>query len=129
MPEYLAGDGTVLGMYDLFDAFDTDLGLHAFMWSAGDGLHDLGLLVDGGLAANGWERLYEASLMNGQGDIVGRGYRTSFPAPRSRSSCLRCQSHRRGFSCWALWLHLRSGLAVCGRFAGVAGKHSRPRET
>ena len=55
------------------------LGPSAFLWSVGDGFHDLGLLVDGGLTANGWQSLYNASLMDGQGDIVGRGRLTSYP--------------------------------------------------
>jgi hypothetical protein len=77
IPEYLADDGTVLGQYVLYDASGNDLGAYAFRWSIAGGLEELGPLVDGGLTANGWELLGEASSMNSQGDIVGRGFRTS----------------------------------------------------
>jgi hypothetical protein len=78
-PLYLADDGSVLGSYELFNASGSDLGARAFLWSVSDGFSDLGVLVDGGLTVNGWKSLYTASLINGQGEIVGRGNPLSYP--------------------------------------------------
>ena len=69
---YLGDDGLILGFYELFDAFDNDLGRRAFYFTVADGLHDLGSLVDGGLAANGWDWLASPSP-NGVGQIFGYG--------------------------------------------------------
>jgi hypothetical protein len=55
-PALLTEEGAVLGSYELFDATNS-LGSRAFLWSATDGFHDLGALVDGGLPAAGWEAL------------------------------------------------------------------------
>jgi len=54
---WLGDNGLVLGFYELFDASDNDLGWRPFYFTVADGLHDLGSLVDGGLAANGWDFL------------------------------------------------------------------------
>lgn len=74
---YLGADGLVLGTYTLFDALDNDLGFRAFSFTTADGLHDLGALVDGGLAANGWDSLANAIRANGLGQILGSGKLTS----------------------------------------------------
>ena len=73
---YLGEDGLVLGSYTLFDALDNDLGGRAFYFTIADGLHDLGSLVEGGLAANGWDSLYIAIRANGLGQILGHGFLT-----------------------------------------------------
>jgi hypothetical protein len=78
-PAYLGDDGIVLGSYELFGPSGQDLGQHAFLWTMADGMKDLGVLVDGGLTANGWQNLSEASFMDGQGEIVGYGHRSSYP--------------------------------------------------
>lgn len=70
---YLGEDGLVLGTYTLFDGLDNSLGTRAFYFTLEDGLHDLGALVDGGLAANGWQWLASAVRENGLGQIVGSG--------------------------------------------------------
>jgi hypothetical protein len=74
---YLGEDGLVLGTYNLFDALDNSLGNRAFYFTIADGLHDLGALVDGGLAANGWDRLASVIRANGLGQILGHGKLTS----------------------------------------------------
>jgi hypothetical protein len=74
---YLGQDGLVLGTYTLFDALDSDLRNRFFYFTISDGLHDLGSLVDGGLAANGWESLASAIRANGKGQILGHGKLTS----------------------------------------------------
>ena len=74
---YLGEDGLVLGTYTLFDALDNNLGNRAFYFTIADGLHDLGSLVDGGLAANGWDYLASAIRANGLGQILGYGKLTS----------------------------------------------------
>ena len=74
---YLSEDGLILGDYTLFDAFDNNLGQRAFYFTIADGLHDLGSLVDGGLATNGWDSLASAIRTNGQGQILGHGKLTS----------------------------------------------------
>lgn len=71
--EYLGDDGLALGQYRLFDALNNDLGLRAFYFKNGDGLHDLGLLVAGGLTANGWTSLADAVRADGIGRIIGHG--------------------------------------------------------
>jgi hypothetical protein len=70
---YLGEDGLVLGAYALFDSSNANLGNRAFYFTIADGLHDLGLLVDGGLLANGWESLATAVRGNDVGQIVGHG--------------------------------------------------------
>ena len=74
---HLGEDGLALGDYTLFDAFDNDLGSRAFYFTIADGLHDLGSLVDGGLAANGWDWLAIAVRANGAGQILGLGKTSS----------------------------------------------------
>ena len=74
---YLGEDGLVLGTYTLFDALDNDLGRRAFYFTIADGLHDLGSLVEGGLAANGWDSLANAIRTNGLGQILGLGQLTT----------------------------------------------------
>jgi hypothetical protein len=76
---YFGEDGLVLGSYELFDALDDDLGLRAYSFTVSDGLHDLGPLVNGGLAGNGWEWLANAYLANNMGLILGVGKLTSQP--------------------------------------------------
>ena len=71
--DYLGDDGLVLGTYTLFDALDNDLGKRAFYFTLADGLHDLGSLADGGLAANDWDLLASALSTNGLGQIIGHG--------------------------------------------------------
>jgi hypothetical protein len=75
--DYLGEDGLTLGTYTLFDALDNDLGNRAFYFTVADGLHDLGSLVNGGLAANGWDLLANAIRANGLGHILGHGKLTS----------------------------------------------------
>jgi fibronectin-binding autotransporter adhesin len=55
-PELLTANGVVLGAYTLYSG-STDLGNRVFYWSQADGFHDLGSLVNGGLAAQGWQYL------------------------------------------------------------------------
>jgi hypothetical protein len=76
-PEYLGEDGLVLGKYTLFDTLDNNLGDRLFYFTSDDGLHDLGSLVDGGLAANGWEQLATWLRVNGTRHILGHGLLTS----------------------------------------------------
>ena len=73
---YLGEDGLVVGTYDLYDSLDNYLGSRIFYFTVADGLHDLGPLVDGGLAANGWEHLATALGANSLGQIIGTGART-----------------------------------------------------
>ncbi len=70
---YLGDDGLTLGIYNLFDALDNNLGFHAFYFTVADGLYDLGSVVDGGLTANGWDYLANTIHVNGLGQILGRG--------------------------------------------------------
>jgi hypothetical protein len=70
---YLGEDGLALGTYDSYDAVGNFLGKRAFYFTLADGLRDLGSLVDGGLAANGWDSLAVAYGANGLGQIVGDG--------------------------------------------------------
>jgi hypothetical protein len=72
-PYYLGEDGLVLGTYELYDDSDNYLGERAFLFTVADGLHDLGSVVDGGLAANGWDWLAYAFRANGRGQILGHG--------------------------------------------------------
>ncbi len=74
---YLGEDGLVLGSYTLFDALDNNLGDRAFYFTIAGGLHDLGSLVEGGLAANGWDSLANAIRTNGLGQILGLGQLTT----------------------------------------------------
>lgn len=63
-PMLLSDDRVVLGQYRLYSG-DTDMGLRAFWWSSGDGFHDVGSLVSGGLTAAGWQYLssiYDSSV-------------------------------------------------------------------
>ncbi|HPD14878.1 MAG TPA: PEP-CTERM sorting domain-containing protein [Planctomycetota bacterium] len=69
---WLGDNGLVLGQYQLFDALDTDLGLRPFYFTVAGGLHDLGSLVDGGLAANGWDFLQWTISPSGE-YIAGSG--------------------------------------------------------
>jgi hypothetical protein len=76
-PTYLGDDGLVLGTYSLYDALDNYLGSRIFSFTVANGLHDLGAMVDGGLAANGWDYLASFARANGQGQILGTGKLTS----------------------------------------------------
>jgi hypothetical protein len=69
---FLADDGTVLGVYDLYDGASL-LGRRTFWWNMTDGFYDLGGLVDGGLNSTDWANLYSTYSMNGLGQIVGQG--------------------------------------------------------
>jgi len=73
---YLGEDGLVLGGHTLFDALDNGVE-SAFYFTIADGFHDLGPLVAGGLAANGWDYLADAIRANGPGQILGYGKLTS----------------------------------------------------
>jgi hypothetical protein len=55
-PTVLTESGVVLGSYLLFDQ-STSLGNRGFWWRQDVGFRDLGALVEGGLAASGWEYL------------------------------------------------------------------------
>ncbi len=68
----LRDDGTVFGRYQQFDGSDNDLGFFGFSWSPDDGFFDLGALVDGGLAANGWDALFSTSGANNL-QVAGNG--------------------------------------------------------
>jgi hypothetical protein len=70
---YLGDDGLALGTYTLFDALDINLGDRAFYFTVADGLHDLGSLVEGGLAANDWDSLASAVRVKALGQFLGRG--------------------------------------------------------
>jgi len=74
---YLGEDGLALGTYTLFDAFDNVLGERAFSFTVADGLHDLGLLIEDGLTASGWDYLADAIRTNSSGQILGQGKLTS----------------------------------------------------
>jgi hypothetical protein len=76
-PDYLGEDGLVLGTYTLFDELDNNLGDRLFYFTLDEGLHDLGALVSGGLAANGWEQLANWLRVNGTEHILGHGLLTS----------------------------------------------------
>jgi hypothetical protein len=72
IPRYLGDDGLVLGTYTRFDTPGSGQE-RAFYFTVADGPHDLGALVDGGLAANGWDVLADAIRTNGLGQILGHG--------------------------------------------------------
>lgn len=74
---YLGDDGLALGTYQLYDALDVFLGYRAFSFTLADGTQDLGLLVDGGLAAEGWDFLATALSGNAHGQVFGTGKLTS----------------------------------------------------
>jgi hypothetical protein len=76
---FLGDDGVVLGYYNLYDGANL-VGERALYWSRSDGLHDLGLLVDGGLSAQGWAALYRTIQNNGDGKIIGYGAAAGLPA-------------------------------------------------
>jgi hypothetical protein len=57
----------VLGSYEVAGVS------HAFAWTLGDGVADLGSLVAGGLGAAGWDRLASAIRAGGLGQLLGRG--------------------------------------------------------
>jgi Protein of unknown function (DUF3466) len=69
----LSEDGQAFGTYTLFDSVGHELGTRAFYFTMGDGLHDLGSLVQGGLTANGWDSLVAATPVNSRGQILGNG--------------------------------------------------------
>jgi hypothetical protein len=71
--QYLGEDGLVLGTYELFNG-NSSRGTRAFFFTIEDGLHDLGSLVEGGLAKSGWTALTGNSFQTDQfGRIVGIG--------------------------------------------------------
>ena len=94
------------------------VGQRAFYWAAADGLWDLGLLVDGGLPANGWDALYRSIRANGLGYIEGFGRATNLP-PGSQSAFLLVPVPEPGSVVLA-------GLAACGLIA-VARRRTRGR--
>jgi hypothetical protein len=69
---HLSDDGMVWGGYTKYSGM-TDLGAFAFRWSLADGLQELGELVDGGVAANGWDRLRNTLGPSGSGHVFGQG--------------------------------------------------------
>ena len=71
--QFVGEDGLTLGNYTLFDSEDNELGDRAFYFTSAGGLHDLGGLVDGGLAATGWSYLAEPIGAIGNEQIVGQG--------------------------------------------------------
>ncbi len=74
---YLDDTGMALGSYELFDTDDSFLGLRVFSYTENDGFTDLIGLIDGGLAAAGWQELSNLLLTssdgNGAGFLVGNG--------------------------------------------------------
>jgi hypothetical protein len=77
--QYLSETGVALGQYIKYDG-NSILGQRAFYWSMDDGFFDLGTLVNGGLSTQGWERLFESTKVNGNGQLIGKGlYNGSFP--------------------------------------------------
>ena len=69
-------DGIVLGRYEVFDV-ENEFGFpeyRTFYFSIEHGLHDLGSLVDGGLDANGWQRLAKSIDITATGQILGHGF-------------------------------------------------------
>ena len=91
-PRFIAEDGTVFGEYSLYEN-GVWIGDRAYYWSPDEKvLTDLGALVDGGLAANGWSYLKTVTGMNEAGQIIGlgvrpngdqEGYVLSIPEPAS----------------------------------------------
>lgn len=71
--EYLSEDGSVFGYYAAYDEWGEGIEGGKFYFSIADGFHDLGSLVEGGLAANGWRGLGPIVSVNATGQIVGRG--------------------------------------------------------
>lgn len=66
---YMGEDGLILGTYETAN-FDT----RAFYFKIDDGLHDLGSLIEDGLAANGWTSLLSAARSGMRsGPIYGNG--------------------------------------------------------
>jgi hypothetical protein len=70
--------GLAVGQYTLFNAAGTDLGMRAFAWTPMDGAFDLASTVLGGISADGWALLSEASYADpvlgityGYGDLLG----------------------------------------------------------
>ncbi len=115
--DFLGEDGVVLGTYTLYSGMGL-VGQRAFYWAAADGLWDLGLLVDGGLPANGWDALYQAIQANGLGYIEGFGRATNVPLS-SQSAFLLVPVPEPGSVVLA-------GLAACGLIA-VARRRTRGR--
>jgi hypothetical protein len=74
--QYLGDDGLALGYYELYSGM-TYMGSRALAFTVADGWQELGLLVDGGLAFNGWQYLANAYYANGAGQILGNGLRTT----------------------------------------------------
>jgi probable HAF family extracellular repeat protein len=70
--EFLGADGLVLGYYQPLEGPS-----HAFYYTPAEGIHDLGTLVAGGLAANDWEYLATAFQANGLSQILGAGLPTT----------------------------------------------------
>ena len=69
-PAYLGDDGTVLGTYQTSSPANL---AGVFSWSVAWGFRDVGLAVQGGLAAQGWEGLNGVIGQDAAGDIVGYG--------------------------------------------------------
>ncbi len=74
---YLGNNGLAVGYYKLYDDLDVYIGDRVFYFTVEDGLHDLGMLVEGGLGATGWESLAYALRTNSIGQILGNGELTS----------------------------------------------------
>ncbi len=71
--EYLGDDGLVIGRYTLYDALDNDLGDRTFWFKFGEGLHDLGSLIEEAVPAINWDWSANAIRGNGRGQILGHG--------------------------------------------------------
>lgn len=74
---YLGEDGTLFGVYELYDSADDSLGFQGFLYSPEAGMHNLGSLVDGGLANSDWQLLSGVIQTNGIGQITGHGQLSS----------------------------------------------------
>ena len=83
-PGILTDDGTVLGIYRLYDEHD-DFVQRVFYHSNEHGTHDLGELVADGLDAHGWDHLFQAMFANSAAQITGHGIGVGL-APHSRSA-------------------------------------------
>ncbi len=84
VPQFLSDDGVVLGTYLLYEG-QTIMGNHAFYWSMSKGFHDLGSIEAGSLGTQGWERLYDGIVINGNGDVILTG---KLPKPAATGDLL-----------------------------------------
>lgn len=68
----IAPNDWVLGTYDVFSG-NAVSSTNAFIWSVERGFADLGSIVDGGLAANGWSNLFNTYGADGVELVIGHG--------------------------------------------------------